>query len=236
MADKKIKQEEKVESKGSQPEKKVETKKEETPVENKQESKPAVAKAQQTQPLDAESKKESKKVEKEAKVELEREYVIPLRRAFLNSPRFGRAKKAVKTIKIFLAKHMKVEDRDTRKVKVDIYLNNEIWFKGIKNPPKSVKVKAVKRDGIVYVELAEVPEHVKFLMAKDKKRHAAKVETPKHASKAKDTKEEIKDADEKDKSTQEAGIKANKAANKSAKHSTQGAHADKTQPIRKVLK
>jgi len=154
----------------------------------------------------------------------------------IKSPRFGRAKKAVKTIKVFLAKHMKVEDRDTRKVKVDMYLNNEVWFKGIKNPPKSVKVKAVKRDGIVYAELAEVPEHVKFLMAKDKKRHTAKAETPKHAHKAKETAEEKVETDEKEKATQEAGVKANKAANKSAKHTTAVKHEKKTQPVRKVLK
>ena len=118
MADETIKQEEKVE----------ETKK----------SKPAVAK-------ESKESKESKKVEKEAKVELEREYVIPLRREFIKSPKFGRAKKAVKTIKIFLAKHMHVENRDIRKVRVNIYLNNEVWFRGIKHPPKSIKVKAVKR-------------------------------------------------------------------------------------------
>ncbi len=216
MVDETIKQEEKVEAQESHS----------TGKEIKK-SEPAVAK---------ESKKESKKAEKKEVIELEREYVIPLRRAVLNSPRFGRAKKAVKTIKIFLAKHMKVEDRDTRKVKVDIYLNNEVWFKGIKNPPKSVKVKAIKKDGIVYAELADVPEHVKFLMAKDKKRHAARVETPKHEHKTKETAEEKVETEEKEKSSQEAGVKANKAANKTAKHSTPVKHEKKTQPVRKVLK
>ena len=100
----------------------------------------------------------------------------------------------------------------------------------------AVKVKAVKRDGIVYAELAEVPEHVKFLMAKDKKRHTAKAETPKHAHKAKETAEEKVETDEKEKATQEAGVKANKAANKSAKHTTAVKHEKKTQPVRKVLK
>lgn len=191
------------------------------PVEKVQETKPAVA-------------KESPVVVKESKIELEREYVIPLRRAVIKSPRFGRAKKAIKTIQIFLAKHMKVENRDTRLVKIDRYLNNEVWFKGIKNPPKSIKVKAVKRDGIVYVELAEVPEHVKFLMNKDKNRHAAVAETPKHEHKH-ETAEEKAEEDEKADATQEAGLKANKQAHKAAKHSTNESHEKKTAPRRKAL-
>lgn len=199
-----------------------ETIKQEEKVEETKKSKPAVA-------------KETKNVEKEAKVELEREYVIPLRREFIKSPKFGRAKKAVKTIKIFLAKHMKVENRDIRKVRVNIYLNNEVWFRGIKHPPKSIKVKAVKRDGIVYAELADVPDHVKFLMAKDKKRHAAPVETPKHEHKAKETEEEKVEENEKEKATQEAGKQAQKQANKAAKHSTAVKHEKKTTPFRKSL-
>lgn len=212
MAEETIKQEAKVEAQESHP----------TGKETKKETKPAVA-------------KESKEVKKEEKIELEREYVIPLRRAVIKSPRFGRAKKAIKTMQIFLAKHMHVENRDTRLVKIDRYLNNEVWFKGIKNPPKSIKVKAVKRGGIVYAELAEVPEHVKFLMAKDKNRHAVSVETPKHEHKH-ETAEEKAEENEKDKATQEAGLKANKQAHKAEKHSTQVKHEKKTTPVRKALK
>ncbi|MEA3329361.1 MAG: 50S ribosomal protein L31e, partial [Nanoarchaeota archaeon] len=116
----------------------------------KETSKPAVEKSK------------VKKVEKkdEVKIELEREYIVPLRKGLLNVPRYRRASKAVKILKEFLAKHMKVEDRDLRKVKINIYLNNELWFKGIKKPVGKIKVKAVKKGGIVYAELAEVPEAV----------------------------------------------------------------------------
>ena len=41
-------------------------------------------------------------------IELEREYIVPLKRGSLKVPRYKRAKKAVKTLKEFLAKHMKV--------------------------------------------------------------------------------------------------------------------------------
>ena len=134
--------------------KKVEEVKEEKVEENKDESKPAVAKI---------SKKEEKK---EVVIELEGEYVVPLRKGSMKVPRYKRAKKAVKTLKEFLAKHMRVENRDLKKVKIDINLNNEIWFRGIKKPANKIKVKAVKRGGIVYAELAEVPEIVLFNKAK----------------------------------------------------------------------
>lgn len=203
----------------------IEETKTETPkAEVKKESKPAVA-------------KESKKAEvKKEVIELEREYTIPLRKEVLKVQSFRKAKKGVKAIKQFLAKHMKVEDRDVRKVKVDMYLNEEVWAKGIKNPPSRIKVKAIKKDGIVYAELADIPDYVKFKMAKDKKRHAVKVTTPKHSSKVEETAEEKKDIDEKEKASQEAGIKAQKTAANTAKHTTQGSHTKNTQPRRKVLK
>ena len=106
----------------------------------------------------------------EDKFELEREYVILLRRRTMTVPNYRRAKKSVRVLKEFLAKHMKVENRDLRLIKIDKYLNNEIWFKGIRKPLMKVKVKAVKKEGVVYVELAEIPEYVKWVMAKDKKK------------------------------------------------------------------
>jgi ribosomal protein L31E len=117
------------------------------------------------------SKKDNKKVDsKDKKPELVREYVVPMRREFIKAPEYRKSKKAVKALKQFLAKHMKVVDRDIDKVKIDIYLNNEIWHRGIRKPLPRVKVIAEKRDGIVYARLAEVPEAVKFKMAKDEKR------------------------------------------------------------------
>ena len=77
---------------------------------------------------------------------LEREYVIPLRREWLKVPEYKRANKAVKAIKEFLVRHMKVYDRDLRKVKIDILLNNELRFRGMRKPPARIKVKAKKKD------------------------------------------------------------------------------------------
>ncbi|MBW3013949.1 50S ribosomal protein L31e [Candidatus Woesearchaeota archaeon] len=72
---------------------------------------------------------------------LERVYNIPLRREWIKTAKYRRAKKAVTGVKNFLAKHMKVELSD---VKIGPKLNHELWKHGIKNPPHHVKVTAVK--------------------------------------------------------------------------------------------
>ncbi len=102
---------------------------------------------------------------------LEREYIIPLRREWRKVANYRRAGRAAKFIKKFIARHMKVPDRDVSKVKIDTYLNNEIWFRGRKKPPAKIKVKATKEKDIVKVELAETPEYVRFLKLKHEKRH-----------------------------------------------------------------
>src|SRR3989338_10738884 len=108
----------------------------------------------------------AKKTE-DPKIILEREYIIPLRRTWLKVPEYKRGKKAVKAIKLFLVRHMKVYDRDIRKIKIDVTLNNELRFRGIRSPPAKIKIKAKKFDNeLVTVELTEVPEFVKFRQAK----------------------------------------------------------------------
>ncbi|MFH1522066.1 MAG: hypothetical protein ABIF18_03835 [archaeon] len=200
--------------------------------ETKKESKPAVAKV---------SKKE-KTVE--SKVELEREYVVPLKRGVLNVPHYKRAKKAIRVLKEFIVKHAKIRDRDLRKVKIDIYLNNELWFRGIKKPANKIKVKVKKIDGIAYVELANIPEAVGYKMAWDAKQKAESV-TSKVKAPAK--KEEFTDKDKdgiddkvEEKETKKAGgemdAKMEKFEAKQTQHTAQGKHAKKTMPVRKSLK
>lgn len=172
----------------------------------------------------------------EAKVELEREYVVPLRSGFLNVPRYKRAKKAVKTLKEFIAKHMGVRDRDLNKIKVNINLNNEIWFRGIKNPMNKIKVKAKKIDGIVYVELAEIPAVVGFKIAREEKRKASVKETkkPKAAEKEEKT-EEVKTEEKEDiKAGAEMDAKTEKKMAKDAQHTASGVHKKKDTPVRKL--
>ncbi|MBS3155301.1 60S ribosomal protein L31 [Candidatus Woesearchaeota archaeon] len=69
----------------------------------------------------------------------ERIYVIPLRRAFLNAPIYKRTKRAVSEIRIFITRHMKVDE-----VRIGSKLNELLWKKGNENPPAKVKVKTRK--------------------------------------------------------------------------------------------
>ena len=82
---------------------------------------------------------------------VERIYNVPLRKGFLKAVRYKKAKKAVTTLKEFLAKHMKADIKDIRLGK---NVNHKIWEQGIKSPPHHVKVSVVKEDsGVVKAEL-----------------------------------------------------------------------------------
>jgi ribosomal protein L31E len=219
---------------------KTEEKKVETKVEEKKEVEKVETKKTESKP--AKDKKEDKK---ENKVELEREYIVPMRKGFMNVPHYRRAKKAVKTLKEFMVKHMNIRDGDTRKVKVNIHLNNEIWFRGIRNPLHKIKVIAKKIDGIVYVEMKDIPEVIKFKIAREAKAAAAamagekgvqKVEKKVEADANKDGVDDKKEEAEDKKAGTEKKEKAAKVETKKVKHTIQGKHAQKTAPVRKVLK
>jgi large subunit ribosomal protein L31e len=194
----------------------------------------------------AEETKTDKKldVKVEEKVELSREYVVPLKRGSLVAVKYKRAKKAVLVLKQFLAKHMHVLNRDVRLVKIDKYLNQELWYRGIKKPISRVKVKAIKRGGVVYAELAELPPYVKFQQQKDAARenrvtktdikHDIKNDHQEESEKVETTEKKTEES-EKGKATQEAGLKENKAQAKAKKHTEGTSHTKNTTPRRTVL-
>ena len=153
---------------------------------------------------------------------IEREYTVPLRREWQKVPRYKRTSKSVKAVKEFVARHMKVADRDLKKVKLDFYLNNELWFRGGKTPFSKIKVKVRKEGDIVKVELADVPEHVKFLKLRHERLHkkADKKEEPKVEEKKEEvqTPEEKKTEVEKEKSVEDANIKMAEQKTREQKH------------------
>ena len=158
---------------------------------------------------------------------LQREYIIPLRKEFLKVPRYRRGGRAIKAIKKFLVKHMKIRSGDENNIKIDKYLNNEILFKGRKNPPTRVKVKATKEGDIVKVDFVETPQYVKFLQLKHSKRHKksevkpeAKLEVKQEASKEQKTEEQKKDEVEKEKATEIMHTKQAEQDAKAQKHLT----------------
>lgn len=93
--------------------------------------------------------------EKEAEVEIERVYVIPLRRAKIGRASLA-APRAVKEVRTYLVKHMKVSSSD---LWIDDSLNRELWSNGKYKIPSKIRVRAVKfDDGVVEVTLPELGE------------------------------------------------------------------------------
>ena len=84
--------------------------------------------------------------------EIERIYVIPLKKFGMKSS--TAAPTAVKRVKQFLTRHMKVEQE---KIWIDDSLNNELWSRGKYKMPSKIRVKAVKfDDGVVEAYLPEL--------------------------------------------------------------------------------
>ena len=164
---------------------------------------------------------------------LEREYVIPLRRVWLRVPQYERTGKAIKAIKIFIAKHMKVAERNVDNVKLDMFFNNEIWFRGKANPPSKIKVKAKKEGDIVQVTFAETPQIVAFKKLREMKKHMPAKTTTQEAAKPEEKKEQTaeqkKDEEEKGKSVEQANIQQASQAAKAQKHTTKSEKAQRPQ-------
>jgi large subunit ribosomal protein L31e len=176
--------------------------------------------------------------------DIEREYVIPLRSKGRHVARYKKTNKAVRTIKEFLVKHMTIRDRDLNKVKLDIRLNDYLWENGIKNPPCKVRVKAIKKEGIVYVNLLELTDKLEKKQKRIDKREEKSKKIEKKAP-IKEKKEEIKTPEEVEKKEEEkekkealkeSERKMEKAMHKEKKHEASGVHREVTKPKKKILK
>lgn len=84
----------------------------------------------------------------------ERIYMVPLGRAWV-APRYKRAEKAVTLLRAFVERHMKPSS-----IRIDPEVNEEVWRRGIENPPRRIRVKLSKdEEGAVTVTLAEETSH-----------------------------------------------------------------------------
>ena len=110
---------------------------------------------------EAEAKQKRKK--KEEEIAEERFYTIPLQKALVRPPK-KRAPRAMQLIKLFIAKHMKMdmkvsEDEEAEELPqlvVTQEVNEKVWTRGIEKPPRKIKVRVTKdKDGNVTVYLAE---------------------------------------------------------------------------------
>ncbi|MGA9141491.1 MAG: 50S ribosomal protein L31e [Methanocella sp.] len=78
-------------------------------------------------------------------------YTIPLREC-KEYPMWKRSNKAIKVIRAYLSKHMKVEED---KIKISAAVNETVWERGIQKPPNKIRVKAVRSEDGVTAELVE---------------------------------------------------------------------------------
>jgi len=194
------------------------------------------------------------KKETKATVEkIEREYIIPVRKQVGVVPRYKKTNKAIKTIKEFLARHMKVRDRDLKKIKIDRFLNEAVWARGIRKPPMKIKVKAVKEGDIVTAYLVDMPDKLKFKKLREDKIEKASADaiqkkktlmerakeaatgTAPAAKPDERTEEEKEEEKEKAASGAEATAKMEKAAAKQIKHQAGGKTKEPKRPQRKSL-
>jgi len=103
---------------------------------------------------------EKKEVEKEEEIVEEKFYTIPLGRAWI-SPRKKRAPRAMRILKSFVRKHMKLRneaegEEEAEKLVISNEVNERIWGRGIEKPPRKLKVRAVRdKEGIITIYLAE---------------------------------------------------------------------------------
>ena len=118
--------------------------------------------------------------------ELERVYTINLGKVLL-SPNNQRAKRAVNMVKEYARHHMKTEE-----IKIEEAVNHQIWKRGIKHPPRKIRVRMTKTDeGFVLVSPYEKEIEEDVQPTKDKKTPAVE-EKPEPETKQIETSEEVK--------------------------------------------
>lgn len=113
---------------------------------------------------------------------LERIYTVPLGEAY-EATRNRRVPKAVKILREFASRHMKAEGG---RVVLSEALNRHLWQKSIQKPPRRVKIRLIKEDGVVSAYLADEKVEEK---AKPEKKEDKKAAKP---AKAEEKKEEKK--------------------------------------------
>ena len=112
-------------------------------------------------PVEEEIKPPPRKEVEEEIVE-EKFYTISLGKAWIAVPK-KRAPRAVRMIRDFVKRHMKLEAREEleeeeepKRLIISNEVNERVWRRGIEKPPRKVRVRAAKdKDGNVTVYLAE---------------------------------------------------------------------------------
>jgi len=136
--------------------------KEEEPV-----TKEAEAETKEEAPTPAEEEVKpaaEEKAKEEEEIVEERTYTVPLGKALI-VPLNKRTSRAVRMLRSFIIKHMKLEARkegeteeeeEPKHLIISNEVNEKMWERGIEKPPRKIRVRAAKdKEGNVTVYLAE---------------------------------------------------------------------------------
>ncbi len=141
---------------------------------------------------------------------MERIYVVPLRKV-KHTPSSKAAQRAVKAVRNFIKKHMKVEEDN---VWIDSSVNEALWARGKYKIPSKIRVRAVKfDDGVVEVSLPEVEfkslrEELKAIKAEKKPILKAKEEKEERAEERKEEEESVEKEEKATEEEQEKGTES----------------------------
>src|SRR5579885_1798961 len=122
---------------------------------------------------------------------IERIYTINLGKVLL-SPNNQRAKRAINMIREFATKHMKSEN-----VKIEEEISHLVWARGIRHPPRKIRVKITKDDGNVIVSKYQEEKTEETSKKSEKKSDSKKKEDKKSVKPKKEEKKEEKKVEEK---------------------------------------
>ena len=130
-----------------------------------EEAETAVAEEEKVEEEETEEEAPSRRTkEREEEFVEERIYTVGLGRAWIKPPK-KRAPKAVRIIRAFVQRHMKVgelpfgeeeeEEEEGGRIIISNEVNEKIWSRGIEKPPRKLRIRAAKdEEGNVTVFLA----------------------------------------------------------------------------------
>lgn len=102
--------------------------------------------AEKTEEKEAEEEEEGEEEEEEIEIVEERIYTIPFRKVWA-TPMGKRTPRASRVLRAFAKRHMKAEN-----VEISNEVNEELWARGIRKPPRAITVRLVKdKEGRVIV-------------------------------------------------------------------------------------
>lgn len=142
------------------------------------------------------------------KVEYEKVFTVPLRRAF-DKTRQRRAPCAIRIIKEFLGIHLKSDD-----IRIGSKLNEKIWERSIQKPPRRVRV-GVRKSGTAWLAELEGFEYIEFKPTEAKKSEGmAEKLASRIGGKAMKNQEEEKLADGKEEDNRKMQMEESKSSSK----------------------